>query len=205
MLRFFCIGLYLLTGLSFLSAAEPDETRPEPLRQVIAQALETLKANEKKLPERFTAPPANRLDAFSRDLVTLQKEVGLAQYELGQCLDELQSRTAERKQAPLSLQAQADFVMARLQMRIAALGEYNYMLGRMRKELLPERNADTEAWQLTMSERITDRESVKYAHQARKTLKRLSVEQVGTPWELIARRELLALTFLGLQWEPVSK
>ena len=95
--------------------------------------------------------------------------------------------------------------MARLQIRIAALGEYNYMLARMRKELLLERNADTDGWKLTMSEQIADRESVKYAHQARKTLQRLSVEHVGTPWELIARRELLALTFLGLQWAPVSK
>jgi hypothetical protein len=47
---------------------------------------------------------------------------------------------------------------------------------------------------------MTDRDAQKLADQAKKVLERLAEAHKGTPWELVARREML--TNLGLEWQP---
>lgn len=200
----------LALGLLF-SAVAPVSAQEHPgddlakLRDALNRAAEALKNPDKQMPQQFRAPAESDMATFHLNLISLQRDVGLAEYEMDVCLEELRSLARERDRAPQRWQALCDFTVARLQLRMAALNEYNWHLGQMRKEL-PERDpAMHDAWQLTPRERVTSRDSGKYVRNARTLLQKLVQDHAGTPWELMARRELLGLEFLGLEWKPIKE
>lgn len=198
-----------LCALAYVLSAATAQERPgddlAKLREALDRAAEALKNPDKQMPQQFRAPREGDLTAFQQSLIVLQKDVGLAEYQMEVCLDELRSLAPERDRAPQRWQALCDFTVARLQLRMAALNEYNWHLGQMRKEL-PERDPEQhDAWQLTPRERPTSRDSGKFVNNARKLLQKLVQDHAGTPWELMARRELLGLEFLGLEWKPVKE
>ncbi|MBL8799496.1 MAG: hypothetical protein JNM56_36780 [Planctomycetia bacterium] len=200
----------LALGLLF-SVVVPAATQERPgdelakLREALGRAAEALKAPEKQLPQQFRAPQPDGLPVFQQTLVSLQKDVGLAEYHLEACLDELNALKDERDRAPQRWQALYDFTSSRLLLRMAVLNEYNWMLGRMRKDELPERDpTQHDTWQLSPRERPSSRDSDKFVRRARELLRKLVDNHPGTPWELLARRELLGLEFLGLEWQPIK-
>jgi hypothetical protein len=102
-------------------------------------------------------------------------------------------------------QANFDYTLAELLARIAFLEEYNLMLGRIRKDELPdlEKGVD-EGWRLTPREKLQSPKDVRdLAILAHKTFAKLAKDHAGTPWEVLARRE--AATSLGLQWQPSKR
>ena len=46
---------------------------------------------------------------------------------------------------------------------------------------------------------MSDRDAQKISEAAKKLLKKLAEETKGTPWEVIAKREMA--TLLGLEWQ----
>jgi Caspase domain len=102
-------------------------------------------------------------------------------------------------------QANFDYTHAELLARIAFLEEYNLMLGRIRKDELPELEKGVdEGWRLTPREKLQSPKDVRdLATLAHKEFAKLAKEHAGTPWEVLARRE--AATSLGLQWQPSKR
>src|SRR5262249_12210094 len=179
-------------------------TPQERLRKAVQRASEVLKLPNPPMPERFEAPEAEQVDEFNEKVIGIQKEIGLLTYQLSNILDELRSLAGERNRSTRNWQAAADYTAARLQVRIAALGEYNYALGYMRKDPpRPDPKFRTGA-KLVNRESLSDRESQKMAHSARRTLEKLIHEQTGTRWELLAERELAVLGTLGLEVQPFT-
>ena len=102
-------------------------------------------------------------------------------------------------------QAHFDYAYAELLARIAFLEEYNLMLGRIRKDELPELEKGVdEGWRLTPREKLQSPKDVRdLANSAHKAFAKLAKDHAGTPWEVLARRE--AATSLGLQWQPAKR
>jgi hypothetical protein len=179
-------------------------TPQERLRAGIERAVLVLKSSERKLPERFESPEAEQTNEFSDKVIDLQKDVGLLTYQLSSSLDELKGLVGERNRSTRNWQATCDFTVARLQARIAALGEYNYALGQMRKDPpRPDPKFKTGV-ELAVRPQMSDREAQKMANGARRALERLAQQYSGTTWELLARRQMLGLNALGLEWQPFT-
>ena len=102
-------------------------------------------------------------------------------------------------------QANFDYAYAELLARIAFIEEYNLMLGRIRKDELPELEKGVdEGWRLTPREKLQSPKDVRdLANLAHKEFAKLAKEHAGTPWEILARRE--TATSLGLQWQPAKR
>lgn len=182
-----------------------DKTTPqERLRAAVDRAAEALRLANPKMPERFEAPEADKFEEFNENIIGIQKEVGLLTYQLTNALEELRSLVGERNRSTRNWQAAADFTAARLQVRIAALGEYNYALGYLRKDPPRPDPKFRTGVKLVGRSQLTDRDSQKMANVAQRTLEKLIREQAGSRWELLGQRELAALGTLGLELQPFT-
>jgi hypothetical protein len=89
-------------------------------------------------------------------------------------------------------------------MRLALLNEYNLVLGHVRTESLPELPAGSSSWRLTHIEKMSSKKDIQeLAESARAAFKDVAALNPGTPWEVLAKRTMLALP--GLRWEPAVK
>ena len=113
-------------------------------------------------------------------------------------------KAGEKREEELSprWQAHYDYVLAQLGARIAFLEEYSLMLGKIRKDELPELRYDVHTgWRLASCEKMQSGKEIKeMAAQAKRLFAKLIQEHPGTPWEILAKRE--RLTTLGLEWQP---
>jgi len=198
------LAAYLLFGLLTAPLAGAADAPQDPVRQAISRAVELLQNSDKPLPEQFRAPAREQSESFAEEIIRLQKEVALSEYHLSQCLENMHAMTEDRRRAGRSVQATFDFTLARLQGRIAFLQEYNYLLAQLRKDAPPLDPKLHVGWQLTPRQGgPSSREAHKAIHTARSLLEQLAQDHAGTPWELLARREML--TRVSMQWEPVGE
>ncbi len=202
-----CLSWVCLCLTTSLGAAEP-AAAPSSLRPAIAQAVELLKKHDTVYPDRFAVPTDDEQRvAFLDELIRIQKEVAWAEYELTAHLLDIERLDKARVLETRRWQATGDYVTARMQLRIASLREYNAMLGRMRRGDVPVYDpARHDGWQLATrvgASSLAEREADHMGRKARSLLEKLAREHKGTPWELLARRELL--TPLGLEWQPVAR
>jgi hypothetical protein len=85
--------------------------------------------------------------------------------------------------------------------RLAYVREYDTVLGLIRKDGLPPRDPKIHSgWRLASQEKLQKAENRKVAAEAKKILEKLAKQNRGTPWEILAKREMM--TALGLQWQP---
>jgi hypothetical protein len=197
----------VLTLALFALPTQAAEPAPPSLRTAIGQAVDLLKTHEKTYPDQFRSPgPSDDFVTFGEKLIDLQKEVAFAEYELAGQLGELETLEKARGNETRQWQAAFDYTVARLQYRIAFLREYNTMLARMRKGDAPELDPTRHiGWQLAAKDDATntDREAAVLTRKARVLLERVARDYKGTPWELLARRDLLSAG--GLEWQPLPK
>jgi hypothetical protein len=120
-------------------------------------------------------------------------------------LEELRKAGERRDKEPsLRWQAHYDYLLAQLLARTAYVSEYDLMLGKIRKDELPELQPKIhKGWRLASSEKMASGKDVKeMAAQAKKLFAKIIQEHPGTPWEVLAKRA--RLTALGLEWRPSS-
>lgn len=132
-----------------------------------------------------------------------KKEVAPVESELSDALEELLKAGEEKnKESSKRWLANYDYVLARLKARIAFVKEYNYIFGQIRKDGLPPRDPKIHTgWRLASQEKLqSGAETRKLANEAKKIYENLAKKNQGTPWEILAKRELM--TALGLQWQP---
>jgi len=125
--------------------------------------------------------------------------------ELMERLEELRKAGEARdKEMSPRWQAHYDYVLAELLARTAYVSEYNLMLGKIRKDELPELRPSVQTgWRLASRDKMQSGKDIKdMATESKKLFAKLIKDHPGTPWEILAKRE--SLTALGLDWQPSS-
>jgi hypothetical protein len=98
------------------------------------------------------------------------------------------------------------FALAQAKLRLAFIEEYNYALGNIRTDSLPQRDAKKGhvGLQLVSVERMKSKKEIKeIADSAKELFARVVKEHPGTPWAVQAKRDGSAA--LGLEWRPFSE
>jgi hypothetical protein len=172
-----------------------------PLRPAVEKAIQVIKKQSELVQEEFRGQADNA--GIKKRIFEQQKVPAKILYDLGEALDELKKAGADRaKESSKRWQANYDYVLARLQAKIAYVHEYDYMFGQIRKDQLPPRDPNVHSgWRLASQVKLqSGPETRQKATEAKKILDQLAKDHKGTPWEILAKRE--ALTALGLQWKP---
>jgi hypothetical protein len=186
-----------------------------PLRVAVIRAVEALDRQGRlnRVKVVGTEETADRLieefrgqttDDVKRSLTRNQQD-GPAKMliELQDVLDEMESAESERVREPsLRWQAHYDFILAQVKARMAYVHEYNTMLGKVKRDELPQLDpALHNGWRLAAQEKIQSPKDVRdLATDAKKLIAKIVKEHPGTPWEVLAKRE--RFTALGLSWQP---
>jgi hypothetical protein len=176
-----------------------------PLRFAVLAAVDSLRKQyaEGSLPEEFRAPdPKDRAAAMKRILES-QRPLARQMADLKEQQERLEGLTEERKkESSKRWQAHYDYIMAHVLLRSAYLFEYSLMLGKVRKDELPELDANEKhtGWRLAPAEQMSGPAEIKdLVKSANKLLRGLAKDHAGTPWADLADRDLN--TPLGLHWE----
>lgn len=139
------------------------------------------------------------------DIGEAQKPVAEIDYELKRLYDALSvgERDRENLREP-RWQAAFDLAMGRiLAMRVRYFG-YNQMLANMKVNPKSFEKENSNMWRLVPSDDIlTGPEMRKAAAKAKEYLKRVIDDHPGTPWAMLAERELS--TDLGWSWQEFSQ
>ena len=180
-----------------------------PLRVAV---LDTLKFLENEFGAGRTSgalrqfyPAAGDQDAKNR-ILTEQKKPAQVLLRLQEQRAKLEKAgEAREEEKSKRWQANFDYTLAELLARIAFMEEYNLMLGRIRKDELPELEKGVdEGWRLVPREKVQSPKDVRdLATQSHKLFVKVAKDHAGTPWEVLARRA--AGASLGLQWQPAKR
>jgi hypothetical protein len=172
-----------------------------PLRAAVEKAIRVLSKQQAFLKDEHKGEGDDaRIKKQIRDYQI--KEVAPAEIDLSEAVEELKKAgEAKDKETSPRWRANYDYVLARLLDRLAYVREYDAVLGLVRKDLLPPRDPKIHSgWRLASQEKLQKAENRKLANEAKKILEKLAKQNRGTPWEILAKREMI--TALGLQWQP---
>jgi hypothetical protein len=173
-----------------------------PLRSAVEKAIQVLSKQQAFLRDEHKGE-GDDAQIKKRILDFQKKEVAPVESDLNDALEELR-KAGEDKDKEMSKRRRAnyDYVLARLLGRVAYVHEYNYLFGQIRKDGLPPRDPKIHTgWRLASQEKLqSGAETRKLAAEAKKILEKLAKQNQGTPWEILAKREMM--TALGLQWQP---
>jgi hypothetical protein len=180
-----------------------------PLRIAVLNTLDLLETEFASAKARESIRqfyPAAGMQGAKNRIMDEQKKPAQLLLRLQEARAKLEKAGEEREEEKSKRwQAHFDYTLAELLARIAFLEEYNLMLGRIRKDELPELEKGVdEGWRLTPREKLQSPKDVRdLATQAHKLFAKVAKDHAGTPWEVLARRE--AATSLGLQWQPAKR
>lgn len=176
-----------------------------PLRAPIDTAIAALVKHRESFREEF---PTRNIDQLKRDVLPIQNGLAVTKLDLDEALEALDRAGVDRKkEMSPRWRATYDYVKARLLMRAAFVFEYQFMLAEIRTDALPELAPMHLGWRLASREKMQakgepGKEAKDRARRAREILEALAKDHRGTPYEILAKRELA--TALGLEWQPLS-
>lgn len=181
----------------------PKDADKYPLRLAVLHALQTLRdAAEPLIGKAITTVKSPVNDAYKNTIKTAQDPLAVATSNLELELKALEEARKYRDKETRRWQAHYDYVLGQVQLRLAAMNEYNMALGNIRTEQLPELPEGATGWRLRASDSMLNRKDVQeLAEAARKTLREAAAANKGTPWEVLAKKALSTPT--GLKWEPM--
>ncbi|MEE3365252.1 MAG: vWA domain-containing protein [Planctomycetota bacterium] len=160
-------------------------------RSLLRAAVITRERQIPVLSLSFDAPNDNVLRTGLNDA---QKPVAELDFRLRELQAELEAGEDDReKLSEPRWQAGYDLAMGRvLAMRVRAYG-YNVVLAQMKSQPKSFKKKDSNLWRLTPNRDITSGGAVKRLHKkALEYLNRVVDDHAGTPWALLAERELSA-------------
>lgn len=176
-----------------------------PLRVATLRALQAMRdswplgTKEAKSMTSINAPLNDRIKKLVAD-AQLPFALAIAKLELE--LENLQGVADKRAGETKRWQAHYDYAIAQLRLRLVLLNEFNVSLGKVRTETLPDLPPGSPGWRLVPSDKLQSGKSVRVLLEtATEDFNRLANNWKGTPWEVLARRELAVLP--GLKWEPI--
>lgn len=176
-----------------------------PLRAAYFDALEALRENDKiRMREVLNSPiDPKRKAAFLIE----QEPLGIAVFKLQKealpkVLEAAKMRDMETSKR---WKANFDYIQARLQSRLVYLFEYNYTLGQIRADNLPELAPGQSGWRVGVSGpklNVTENDAKDLAKKTSKLWNKIEESYPDTPWALLAQRE--SKIALGLTWKAKS-
>ena len=175
-----------------------------PLRAAYFEALEELAESKKVEMREVLASPVDpkRKAAFLQE----QAPLGISIFKLEGILAIMKDAEEKREsETSKRWQANFDYMRARVYGRIVYLYEYNYILGKIRGDDLPELAPGQTGWRVGVSGSkitVTDQKAKGYAKETQRIWKHIQNEYQDTPWSLLAQRE--SMFALGLAWRPKS-
>ena len=172
---------------TYLKDAETNDAK----RSLLRAAVITRERQIPVLSLSFDAPNDNVLRTGLNDA---QKPVAELDFRLRELQAELEAGEDDReKLSEPRWQAGYDLAMGRvLAMRVRAYG-YNVVLAQMKGQPKSFKKKDSNLWRLTPNRDITSGGAVKRLHKkAIEYLNRVVDDHAGTPWALLAERELSA-------------
>ena len=138
----------------------------------------------------------------------MQKSLAVTNLELDEALGALEAVAGEReKEKSKRWQANYDYTLARMLERVAYVFEYQYMLSEIRTDGCPSSSPTTSAGgshpRRRCSAKGADGKTAKdRVKKAKEILEGLAKDHKGTPYEILAKREMF--TSLGLEWQPMN-
>jgi hypothetical protein len=183
-----------------------DDPEKYPIRKAALDTLAALKMSWDRLGksgviDRF---PGETNDAVKKRIVAAQEVPALIGLDLKnqvQMMEPLLDQLDQEKSK--YWQATYLFALAQAKARLAFIEEYNYALGNIRTDTLPERDAKKGhvGLQLVSVEKMKSKKEIKeIADSAKELFARIVKEHKGTPWAVQAKRD--GAVALGLEWRP---
>jgi hypothetical protein len=184
-----------------------------PLRKAAVAALKTIRDQWKMTGEKEDGEPGlltqftgetndalkkmilERQEVPARAILMLEEQVAAMEALLPQ-LDQEKSKY---------WRATFVYALAQTKARLAFMHEYNYALGNIRTDSLPERDAKKGqvGLQLVSVEKMNSKKDVReIADAARELFAKIAQEHKGTPWAVLAKRNRVIA--LGMKWQPYS-
>jgi hypothetical protein len=175
-----------------------------PLRAAYFEALAALQDSQKvKMRETLNSPiDGKRKGEFLKE----QEPLGISIFRLKGALAAIKEANDKREmETSKRWQANFDYVQARLQSRLVYLFEYNYTLGQIRADNLPELAPGQSGWRVGISGsklNVTENDAKDLAKKTKKLWDKIEESYPDTPWSLLAQRE--SKIALGLTWKAKS-
>ncbi len=204
------LGMFVLClVVSSAGTAPADEKKDAVLPAAIRKAVETLKATDKALvmQQEFLIAANDAALAKTKEEIEKTQKAKVADvfFDMSQAVEALSELKAERdKEKDPYWKANYDYTLARLYVRMTQVLEYNAMLGKIRRDDMPELDKQIhKGWRLVPQDKFSDRDSRELSMKALELFKQLGEEHKGTAWELIAQKEGGAP--MGFTWVPLDK
>jgi len=134
-----------------------------------------------------------------------QRPIGVAIFKLEQSLAQINEADEQRaKETSKRWHANFDFARLRVEGNIAFLMEYNFALGKIRSDQLPDLGPGENGWKLGLRPKlsITESKAKDLYKQRSKLIKKIQEDYPSTPWDYFAERE--SKYQLGLQWTTMK-
>ena len=165
------------------------KAQESPLRQILIgasrlAAVETLQAPKTRFVKRDEPSFVNELTQAQQAAAKLEPQLGMLAQTLAQGL-----AVRDRETSPRWL-AGYDLAVGTVAAHKLRAETYNAMLAKAKRGM-PFQNPKSNTWVLKPVDEVSvGSKSEKEAQTARDTLKRVAEEHAGTPWALLAKREL---------------
>ncbi len=189
----------------FLQDLISNDPRKYALRIAVLEAIEALNQSQKmEVLQRLPNPNAGPLDAKAKaGFLRSQQDPALKILDLQQALDKLKGAEDLRDKEGKRWQAHYDFTIARMQSRLLYIYEYNFLLGSIRLDSLPDLEKGVHnGWRLVSRDTpqvLAKEAKVKdLVKQMKRAWKKVGDEHPGTPWAIIAARDQMSA--MGLEW-----
>ena len=174
-----------------------------PLRAAVLDAMEALEESGKIAMFEVQRSPVT--PQRKNDIKKEQDLLGISTFKLEKArADLLEAGEKREMETSKRWQANFDYAQARLQSRLVYLIEYNYVLGRVRADDLPELAPGQSGWRIGTGTKVnvTEKKAKDIAKDTKKLWDRITKEYPDTPWAMLAQREKQIT--LGLKWRPKS-
>lgn len=173
-----------------------------PVRQAVIQAA---LITQQSLPHQPGLMfPAADDPAFKEAMARNQEVVARIAYTVDQALEPISMVTKQRdRETSRRWQAQYDLIRGRLLAMKIRCYEYNWACAKMKKDAPKFTKENSNAWRLVPDEEIHYSDKAAAAgKEATALLKRVVTNHPGTPWALLAQRELKDP--LGFKWQETN-
>jgi hypothetical protein len=184
-----------------------------PLRKAAIAALKTIREQWKMTGEKEDGEPGlltqftgETNDALKKMILERQEVPARAILMLEEQVAAMEALVPQLQQEKSKYwQATFEYALAQAKARLAFMHEYNYALGNIRTDSLPERDAKKGqvGLQLVSVAKMNSKKDVReIADSARELFAKIAEEHKGTPWAVLAKRSRVIA--LGMKWQPYS-
>ncbi len=179
--------------------------KDHPHRAVIFEAMAAMEEVQ-KLELRVALLGGPITPKIKAGLLLEQEPIGMSMFRLEKILERMKKAEEVRGQEKSNRWLlNFDFARCRLEANLIFLYEYNFTLGTIRKDDLPELRPGDAGWRITSHPNlhIAEPKAKNYAADRAKRLRGFREDHAGTPWSFFA--DIEGGRLLGMEWSPAKE